>query len=49
VHVPVPADDSVGSRLMRLVAEAAAAGLDAEAELRAAAYDYASQVREHER
>ena len=41
-------DDGVGSRLMALVAEAQAAGLDAEAELRAAARRYADRVRSRE-
>jgi XTP/dITP diphosphohydrolase len=41
-----PADDEgLGSRLMLAVAEAQAAGLDAEAELRAAARRYADRVR----
>ena len=40
VSAPAADDDGVGSRLMQLVAEAQAAGLDAEAELRAR-----SQVR----
>jgi XTP/dITP diphosphohydrolase len=48
VPVAPPEDDSLGSRLMRLVAEAQEAGLDAEAELRIAARDYAERVREHE-
>ena len=38
-------DDGLGSRLMLAVAEAQAAGLDAEAELRAAARRYADRVR----
>lgn len=38
-------DDGLGSRLMRLVAEAQSAGLDAEAELRGAARRYADRVR----
>ena len=38
-------DDGVGSRLMTLVAEAQASGLDAEGELRAAARRYAERVR----
>jgi XTP/dITP diphosphohydrolase len=42
-------DDGVGSRLMRLVAEARSAGLDAEAELRAATRRYAERVRVEER
>jgi XTP/dITP diphosphohydrolase len=48
VHVPPAEDDSLGSRLMRLVAEAQQTGLDAEAELRSAARHYAERVREHE-
>jgi XTP/dITP diphosphohydrolase len=48
VAVPPADDDGLGSRLMLLVAEAQAAGLDAEAELRAAARRYASRVRELE-
>ena len=45
VHVE-PADDAgLGSRLMSLVAEAQAAGLDAEAELRAAARRFADRVQ----
>ncbi|MEP6762268.1 MAG: MazG family protein [Sporichthyaceae bacterium] len=46
--VPVsadPDDSSFGGRLLRLVAEAQAAGADAEAELRAAARRYAAAVR----
>jgi len=38
-------DDGLGSRLMLVVAEAQVAGLDAEAELRAAARRYADRVR----
>ena len=38
-------DDGLGSRLMLAVAEAQAAGVDAEAELRAAARRYADRVR----
>jgi XTP/dITP diphosphohydrolase len=49
VEVPVMDDDGVGSRLMALVTEAQAAGLDAEAELRAAARRYAERVRAAER
>jgi XTP/dITP diphosphohydrolase len=48
VAAPAADDDGLGSRLMLLVAEAQAAGLDAEAELRAAARRYASRVRELE-
>jgi XTP/dITP diphosphohydrolase len=42
---PDPDDPSFGGRLLRLVAEAQAAGADAEAELRAAARRYAAAVR----
>jgi len=45
VSVPPTDDDGVGSRLMAAVAEARAAGLDAEAELRAAARRFAGRVR----
>jgi XTP/dITP diphosphohydrolase len=45
VEVPVMDDDGVGSRLMALVTEGQAAGLDAEQELRAAARRYAARVR----
>ena len=45
VTVEPAVDDELGSRLMRLVAEAQSAGLDAEAELRRAARDYADRVR----
>ena len=48
VEVPVVDDDGVGSRLMALVAESQAAGLDAEQELRAAARRYAARVRSAE-
>jgi XTP/dITP diphosphohydrolase len=48
VDVPVTDDDSVGSRLMQLVTDGQAAGLDAEAELRAAARRYAERVRSAE-
>jgi len=41
-------DDGVGSRLMELVAQAQAAGLDAEAELRRAARRYGERVRRAE-
>ena len=40
-----PAADDLGSRLLALVAEARAAGVDPEAALRAAARDYADRVR----
>jgi len=42
---PDPDDPSVGGRLLRLVAEAQAAGADPEAELRVAARRYADTVR----
>jgi XTP/dITP diphosphohydrolase len=48
VEVPVTDDDGVGSRLMQLVTESQAAGLDAEQELRAAARRYAARVRSAE-
>ena len=48
VDVPVTDDDGLGSRLMQLVTEAQDAGLDAEAELRAAARRYAERVRASE-
>jgi XTP/dITP diphosphohydrolase len=48
VDVPVTDDDGVGSRLMQIVTEGQAAGLDAEAELRAAARRYAERVRSAE-
>jgi XTP/dITP diphosphohydrolase len=49
VAVPLPSDDDLGSLLLRAVAEARAAGLDAEAALRAAALLYADAVRAAER
>jgi XTP/dITP diphosphohydrolase len=48
VEVPVTDDGGIGSRLMQLVTEAKDAGLDAEAELRAAARRYAERVRSAE-
>jgi XTP/dITP diphosphohydrolase len=45
VEVPVSDDDGVGSRLMQVVTESQAAGLDAEQELRAAARRFAARVR----
>jgi XTP/dITP diphosphohydrolase len=48
VAVDAADDDGIGSRLMLLVAEAQAAGLDAEGELRAAARRYAERVRDSE-
>jgi XTP/dITP diphosphohydrolase len=50
VHVPVQdAGSGLGSRLLALVAEAREAGLDPEAELRAAVRRYADRVYEAER
>jgi XTP/dITP diphosphohydrolase len=49
LDVPLPAGDELGPALLRLVAEARAAGADAEAEVRRAALDYAEQVRSTER
>jgi XTP/dITP diphosphohydrolase len=45
VVVDAADDEGLGSRLMLAVAEAQAKGLDAEAELRAAARRYAERVR----
>jgi XTP/dITP diphosphohydrolase len=45
VEVPVTDDDGVGSRLMQLVTDSQAMGLDAEQELRAAARRFAARVR----
>jgi XTP/dITP diphosphohydrolase len=45
VAVPMPADAELGSTLLRLVADAHANGLDAEAALRRAALAYAEAVR----
>jgi XTP/dITP diphosphohydrolase len=45
VDVPLPQGDELGEILLRVVAEARAAGLDAEAELRAAALRFADAVR----
>jgi XTP/dITP diphosphohydrolase len=45
---PVDGDD-LGARLMKLVVESRAAGLDAEAELRSAARLFAERVRSAER
>lgn len=45
LHVPLPAGDQLGPALLRVVAEARAAGLDPEAELRRAALAYADAVR----
>ena len=49
VEVPLPAGDELGGLLLRVVAEARAAGLDAEAELRAAALEFADAVRSAEK
>jgi XTP/dITP diphosphohydrolase len=46
--VPLPGDDSLGATLLRTVAQARSAGLDAEAALRRAALEYADAVREAE-
>lgn len=48
VQVPVGDDESLGSRLMALVAEGRANGLDPESELRAAARRFARRVRDAE-
>jgi XTP/dITP diphosphohydrolase len=45
VGVPMPAGSDLGESLLRVVAQARAEGLDAEAALRRAALDYAGQVR----
>ncbi|GAA4597667.1 XTP/dITP diphosphohydrolase [Actinoplanes octamycinicus] len=45
VDVPLPAGDDLGPALLRLVAEARAAGRDPEAELRQATLEYAEAVR----
>ncbi|MDI6098408.1 nucleoside triphosphate pyrophosphohydrolase [Actinoplanes sp. NEAU-A12] len=45
IDVPLPVGDDLGGLLLRVVAEARAAGLDAEAELRAAALSFAETVR----
>jgi XTP/dITP diphosphohydrolase len=47
--VPLPDGDELGPALLRLVAEARAAGVDAEAELRRATLEYADEVRHAER
>lgn len=49
LSVPLPDGDELGSLLLRAVAEARAAGLDAEAALRSAALAYAEAVRAAER
>jgi XTP/dITP diphosphohydrolase len=45
VRVPMPAGSALGESLLRVVAQARADGLDAEAALRRAALDYAGRVR----
>ena len=45
VNVPLPPGDDLGSLLLKVVAEARAAGLDPEGELRQAALAYADAVR----
>ncbi len=45
LEVPLPAGPELGARLLRIVAEAHAAGADAEAELRRAALRFADAVR----
>jgi XTP/dITP diphosphohydrolase len=49
IDVSLPDGDDLGSLLLRAVAEARAAGLDAEASLRAAALTYADAVRAAEK
>ncbi len=49
VAAPLPADDSLGATLLRLVADAHASGGDAEGDLRRAALAYADAVRAAER
>jgi XTP/dITP diphosphohydrolase len=49
LDVPLPAGDDLGPALLRLVAEARAAGADPEAEVRRATLDYADSVRSAER
>ncbi|WP_433374750.1 MazG family protein [Actinoplanes sp. CA-142083] len=48
LDVPLSAGDELGPALLRLVAEARAAGADAEAEVRRATLDYAEEVRSAE-
>jgi XTP/dITP diphosphohydrolase len=45
VRVPLPPESALGPRLLRLVAQARAEGLDAEAELRRAVLGYADAIR----
>jgi len=49
LDVALPDGDELGPALLRLVAEARAAGVDAEAELRRATLEYADEVRHAER
>jgi XTP/dITP diphosphohydrolase len=49
LDVPLPAGDDLGPALLRLVAEARAAGADPEAEVRRATLEYAEIVRSAER
>jgi XTP/dITP diphosphohydrolase len=49
LDVPLPTGDDLGPALLRLVADARAAGVDAEAEIRRATLDYAEDVRSAER
>ena len=48
IRVPLPSDLDLGPLLLRLVADARAEGLDAEAELRRAVLAYADEVRDAE-
>jgi len=49
LDVPLPTSDDLGPALLRLVAEARAAGADPEAEVRRATLEYADTVRSAER
>lgn len=49
VAAPLPDDDSLGSRLFALVAEAAGSGVDAELALRESAHRYAESIQQVER
>jgi XTP/dITP diphosphohydrolase len=49
LHVPLPAGTDLGATLLRQVAEARAAGADAEAALRRAALEHAEALRDAER
>jgi XTP/dITP diphosphohydrolase len=48
VDVPLPAGDDLGALLLRIVAEARIAGVDAEAVLRQAALEHAEKIRDAE-